>query len=807
MKISLSWIQDFVDLPKLSAEKIGDSITRHTAEVEEVEDLEKAYEDMIVGKVLSTNKHPNADRLTIAQVDIGKEIPVQIVCGGQNLKPNMLVAVAIPGAKVKWHGEGDLVTLEEARIRGELSFGMICAGEEIGLATDNPEGATEVHICDLSHLKVKPGTSLAKALGYEGAVLTIDNKSLTHRPDLWSHYGFAREISAIYEKPLKKLDEFLRHKTYTGKKTVDIKIEDNALCPRFSACIMSGIKVEESPEWLKSRLRLAGMNPHNNIVDITNYVMLELGQPMHAYDREVVGSDALGIRYAKKNEKLLTLEGTEHVLSSEDPIICNQKNEPLGIAGVKGGMKSGITGTTTEIILESANFDPVAVRKSAMRNDLRTDASQRFEKSLDPLLTETAIHRAINLIQTICPSAKLESKVTTMGTWKEKSLTIVVSPEKICSKIGLNIPEKEMTRILKALEFDVKKIGKNLTLKVPSHRATRDVSMEEDIVEEIARINGYDKIPAILPSQPIRLPIENEERNFKHTSRNILANSLGFTEVMTYSFYGKDRFEKCGIVEKDHIKILNYLSLDQTHMRISLTPNLLAVIAENCRQMEEIKIFEFGRTYREVGTFMPLEEKRLTAIIAKKGETFYEAKGALETFFKVFRVNNYELKPTKDPLSYAHPNKSLDILIDGEIIGAIFTVHPAVTESFDIALEVGLFTVNFTKLVKFGRKLQKFTPLPKFPGMEFDVSVLVDKKTTVQSVETAIKDADKDGLLKTIKLFDVYSGKNIPDDKKSLSFRIGMMHADRTLTDAEFQKLKSAVFLALESTGGKIRGS
>jgi len=805
VNISLNWISDFVTLPKLSGEEIGRKLTTHTAEVEGVIDQAKNYEKMVIGKVTALAKHPGADRLNVVKVDIGGRENVQIVCGGQNLFEGMLVAVGLPGAWVRWHGEGDLVELSEAKIRGESSYGMICAGEEISLPADNTADSKEVRIADLTATKAKAGTPLAKALDRSDIVLEIDNKSLTHRPDLWGHYGIARELAAITEAKLTPLDKFISIPTAKGKAQVKVDIVDAALCPRFSSVILSGIQIAPSPSWMKARLEAAGMNSHNTIVDITNYVMLELGQPLHAYDRKVLGTDALNVRFAKKGEKLLTLEGGEHELTTEDPLICNGKNEAIGLAGVKGGLNSGISDSTTEIILESANFNPVPVRKSAMRHDLRTDASQRFEKSLDPALTEIAIKRAIHLIMELCPTAKLEGPVSTVGSWKAAEIVISMDPESVCSKIGVPIATPTMVKILKALEFGVTKDGKLLKVTVPSHRATRDVSIEEDLVEEIARSYGYNNIPAILPSKPIKLPMENVERTLKHSARSILALGLGFTEMLNYSFYSKDRLQKCALNEKEHFTISNPLSLDQTHLRTTLTPNLLANVAANCRERESIKIFELGHTYKEIGEFMPLEEKRLTAMVAGKNETFYDAKGALENFLKAFLVKDYELVPSKKPLPYAHPKKSMDLVVKGKTIGTLFTVHPATLNAFDIALGVSVFSLHFSDLVHTGRAVPHFTPLAKFPAMHFDVSVLVDHQKTVAELESAIHSVSSE-VIESVSLFDTYEGKGIPEGQKSLSFSVTLRHPDRTLTDSEFQELYSSACQALVKAGGTIRG-
>ncbi len=810
MKISLDWISDFVQLPSLAAEELGKKLTTHTAEVEGVEDLDKAYENMVIGVVKSLKKHPEADRLHLVETAIGEQ-SVQIVCGGQNLKEGMRVAVALPGAWVKWHGEGDLVQLSETKIRGQSSYGMICAGEEIGLDNDNPKGSTEVRICDLTLMAKdhSAGTPLSEVLGKKGAILEIDNKSLTHRPDLWSHYGMAREFSAIFGNPLKSLNEFLSIPKAKTSTQIKVDIQDQTLCPRFSSAIVTGVQVEASPAWMQARLKAAGMNAHNNIVDITNYVMLELGQPMHAYDRRRTG-DSLHVRYAKEGETLLTLEGVEHPLHIEDPLICNSEDLAIGIAGVKGGMQSGVQESTTEIVLEAAHFDAIAIRKSSIRHNLRTDASQRFEKHLDPSLTEQALQRAIHLILKLCPNAKLEGDIHTVGTWKAQAIEIQLDPKRVSSKVGIEITEEEISKILSSLEFTVSKEKDRLKVLVPSHRASKDVRIEEDLVEEVARIYGYDKIPALLPHQMVKLPIENIERNRKHEARKILALGLGFTEVMSYSFYGKAQLEKCGLGEESHLRVLNPLSQDQALMRTSLTPNLLEVIAKNAREKDSIRIFEFGHTYKDTGKFMPLEEKRLTAVVSKKttqkNDSFQEAKGALEDFLNSFGVKDFKFKVSTDVLPYAHPKKSLDLWYRGKNIGVLFMVHPATLKAFDIALESAIFSINFSTLIQSGCEEVRFKALAKFPSSIFDVSVLVDEKTMVESVIKTIQSVDQSDWMEQIKLFDIYTGKNIPEGKKSLSFKITLRSNEHTLTEDEFQKIQSGVFDALISQGGAIRG-
>jgi phenylalanyl-tRNA synthetase beta chain len=807
MQISLNWLKEFVDCKKSGAE-VGDLLTEHTAEVEGAEDQATNYKNMVVGKVTELKKHPGADKLSLNQVDIGEKDPVQLVCGGENLKEGMLVAIALPGANVRWHGEGELVELSEAKIRGEKSFGMICAGEEIGLASDNPPDAKEVRIKDLSHLNVKPGTPLAEALNKNDVALDIDNKSLTHRPDLWGHYGMARELAAILKTPLKPYEDLTTFKPGKVTETLTIKIEDSKISPLFSGCIMTNVTIKESPQWIKSRLQAVGVNPISNVVDITNLVMVELGQPMHAYDRKVVENDTLVVRFAKEGEELETIDHKKRKLTAQDPLVTNGK-KAMGLAGIMGGAGSEISDDTTEVIFEAANWDPIIVRKSSTRHGLRSDASQRFEKGLDPNLAELAVKRAINLLQECDPDCVLSSEITTMGDWKYQAQTITLNPTTACNKIGVEISTPDITKILESLDFTVTTKKELLEVTVPSHRATGDVSIEEDLVEEIARMHGYNEIPAILPDLPIRLPLKNEARMHKHDARNILAHSLGFTEAMHYSFYNEEMFKKCGLENMRHIKVFNYLSSDQTHMRVSLVPGMLKSIAQNSKIKSEMRLFEIGRTYKEIGEFMPLEEKWLIGAFAdqSKDEIFYKIKGAFDAFIKEFKPKGVMTRPSTTPPSYAHPKKCLEVLQRGNVIGHIFTLHPGVAQAFELEHNVGLFELNFTKLVEHGRDIADFEELPKFPSMPFDVSILIDRKKQVLAVEKAIKKGDKNGLVRNIQLFDTYEGKGIPEDKKSLAFNIELRHDERTMNDKEFHETKDSIFKSIGEIGGEVRGN
>lgn len=804
MYISLNWLKDFVEIPDLLDKQVlADEITLKTAEVEKVTKEAEAFENIVVGHVVTMLAHPNADKLRIAKTSIGKET-VQIVCGGENLKEGMYVVVAKPGAKVRWHGEGDLITLEKTKIRGEESFGMICASSEIGI--DNPEEGPR-DIMDLSALKPKTGTPLSELFEKNDIILEFDNKSLTHRPDLWGHYGIAREIAAITNKKFTPLKPSV--KIPEKGESVKVEIKDFELCPRYCGLIIKNIKVAESPDWIKKRLKATGHGTHNNIIDITNYVMTELGQPMHAFDKTFI-EGGITVRTAEKNEKIVTLDGKENKLATDMLVIADHK-KALAIAGVIGGEKSGITEKTTEIILESANFNAASVRRTSTKIGTRTDSVQRFEKSLDPHLAELAILRAAELILKVCPDAEIAGPITDIKKFNETPIKIDLDLQKAISKIGVDISKKEIKEIFEKLEFKIEeKNSETLTLTVPTFRASKDVSIEDDLIEEIARIYGYDNIPATLPALPTQLPQENTERFKKHKTRELLSYGLGFNETTNYSFYGADTLAACLLPEDGHLKILNFLSEDQTHMRTTLVPNLLKNLQVNVKILDEIRIYEIGRTYIETGDFYPKEEKKVSGAILKgkkEEDPFYEAKGVVEAFFERFNLKKIKIAKGVKNAPYAHPGKSVSYIDEhGQTVAEVFSLHPIVQKNHDLGkYSIALFEINFTEATKLEQPTRTFQALPKFPSINIDISVLVNRTTEIGAIREAIRKANEK-LVTQAELFDIYEGENMGKDKKSVAFKVTLQAPDRTLTDEEMTQIQSQIFKNLEKLGGIIRG-
>ncbi|MBU1446238.1 phenylalanine--tRNA ligase subunit beta [Patescibacteria group bacterium] len=801
MKVSLNWIKDFVDIDTTKEpQKLADLITVRTAEVEEVADLAGNFKNMVVGKIEKIGPHPDADKLQVTQTNVGGKT-LQIVCGASNIYEGMLAPVAMSGAMVRWHGEGDPVELKPTKLRGVLSDGMLCAGEEIGVES-KIDG-----IYDLTGVGFKEGTALSKVFSKDDVVIEIDNKSLTHRPDLWGHYGIAREIAAITGKPLKKMD-LSKVKFPSSGESPKIEVKNFDLCPRYCGVIITGIVVKESPDWLKERLMAIGYRPISNIVDITNYVMAELGQPLHAFDKNYIKGWII-VRNAEKGEKITTLDGQERKLDEKTLLIADHE-KAVAIAGIMGSENSEINDGTTEIIIESANFNPESIRKSSTRLGLRTEAVQRFEKSLDPVLAETAMRRTCQLILEVCPGAKIAGPFTDVNQGLPKPLKVDLDVQKVSSKIGVSISLEEAQKMLESLDFEtVKKSEKILTVKIPSFRATKDVSIEDDLVEEITRLYGYENIDPTLPDLPIIVPMRNKERTLKHEVRKQLAFVFGMTEIYNYSFYGKDEMTKALIEDKDHIELQNYLSQDQTHLRTTLVPNMLKNIVSNLRFYEDIKIFEIGRTYREIGQYFPLEEKWIGGAIAhkknQKMSPFYEAKSIVTEFLKQFFKCEVEISEQSKAPSYAHPSRCAKIKYQGQVIGNVFEVHPLVLSNFEIQAATAMFELNFTKMCSFDENFVKYSQIPKFPGIEIDVSVVIDSTKKVAELEKAIMKADEN-LIKRVRLFDIYEGENVGQGEKALAFRVLLQAIERTLTDEEMAKIQQKIFANLQKLGGTIRG-
>lgn len=805
MYISRNWLKEYVDIPDLDPKTLAHRITMHIAEVEQIEDTGEALNNIIIAKVATIDNHPNADKLKVTQVDTGNG-SVQIVCGGTNLIEGQIIPLALPGAMVKWHGEGDLIAIKKGKIRDIESNGMICASSEIGI-TDPNEGPTE--ILDLKRLypekNFQIGQSLKDALELSDMLIEIDNKSITHRPDLWGVYGFARDLSVVFETPLKSIDLNTDIKIENQSKNLSIENNCQEECPRYMAVKVDNIKIQTSPTWLQEKLKSAGISPKNNIVDATNYIMLLHGQPMHAFDSSKVDGGII-VRKAKDKEQFLTLDGSEKELTTEDLVIADH-TKAIALAGVMGGGNSEVDNNTTSIIIESANFHPVTIRKSSQRHGIFTDSSQRFEKSLDPNNAQNALIDILNLIQKLLPESKVVTSIIDVNHSNSIPKPITLNTKRVERYLGYSIPQEEIINILNALKFNTEIISdKEVKVTPPSFRATKDIGIEEDLIEEIARIKGYENIPDILPSTPSKFPKPNDKLILSNHIRDFLTNTFKAYEVMNYSFNNEESITSGLLNIEDHIGIENPLSNDQSHLRTYLFPNLIKTYKNNILKEKDLTFYEFGNTYKKSKPGnLPDEQSFLNILTTKKQDNspLYYNKQILSDLLKSLGHSHFQLNEGKAE-NFCHPNKYGEIIVHGKKVGFIGEIHPKVKKNYGIKEDLSLLELNINLLSTLKPKTTTFKQLNKFPGMSIDVSIIFNKKTKYSDIEKVIKKTNSK-LIKDITLFDVFESEKIGTDNKAYAFNVLLQSDERTLTDAEMNEVHSEIFKNLEKAGGILR--
>lgn len=802
MYLSLNWIKDWLKLPKdLDGKQVGLDFTMATVEVEEVLDQKESLAGVVVGKVEEITKHPDADRLQVCQVDIGGEKREQIVCGGTNLSKGMLVAVAKVGTKVKWHGEGELVELQKTKIRGVESSGMIVASSEIGLENLFP-AESEKEIMDLSELKLKVGQELSEALKLNDIIIDVDNKSINHRPDLWGQYGMARELAAIYK--VKLADYKVAELKEKNELKLKVDVLDKENCFRYLGLAIKNIKVAESPLELKKKLEAVGIRPINNIVDVTNYVMYELGQPMHAFDARQIEGANIVVKQAKKGESFVTLDGEKRKLPEGALMICDSKKN-VALAGIMGGQNSEISDDTTEIILESANFKAASIRKTSMALGLRTESSARFEKSLDPVLAETAIKKAAEMILELCPDAYVASKLVDVNNNPFKEITLEVPEDLINKRFGVEIPTKEIKDILTRLQFGITYKAKKFTIKVPSFRATKDISIPEDIVEEVARVYGYDNIDATLPVVHVREPVMDVARRSERDIILWLAWSQAYNEVYNYPFSDQEWIKKLDFEVNQHIKVKNSISPELSYLNISLLPNLFKKAEENLRWYEEFKIFELQRVFdknqkgfyhtdNSKKKFLPKQEKYLAGVEVSKAsaeDLFLSVKGLVESMMEHWQID-WDIESTN--LSYA--NTAYVVKHQDIEFGHFGILDMSLFDSRDIKVNVAFWELNFSSLVKYISNKKRYQSLPKFPSIKRDMAIQVDDNMAWRDIEADIYKVTP--LIRSIELFDIYKGKGVAPGMKSLAYHLEFRSDDRTLLAEDVDELMNEILAILE---------
>ncbi|MBU1017735.1 phenylalanine--tRNA ligase subunit beta [Patescibacteria group bacterium] len=790
MKISLNWLQDFIDLTEKDNEKIKEVITARSAEVETMENVGTSLTGIILGKVDELMPHPDADKLTLAMVNNGQE-QIKVVCGGSNLKEGMKVAFAPVGTVVKWHGT-DVMKLERVKIRGEESFGMICSSPEIGLEEMFPlKGDHE--IVDLSHIDAPIGTPLAKALGLDDVVLDVDNHAITNRADLFSHRGFAREFVA---NGLGKWKKDVKTQDFASPNTpapINIKIKDPALCPSYQAVYLTGIEVKESPEWMKKRLTACGIRPISNIVDITNYVMLELGMPMHAFDPDQVKGKEWIMRKSKKGEKVITLDGQEIELI-DGVTVLDDGHEIFDLCGIMGGLHSGINKKTKRILLHAPVYNPSLTRWAVRGLNVISDAAIIYEKGVDKELAKDGLARSVELILELCPDTKVASEVIEFKDYKPENRVIKLHAKQIERLVGVAIPDRTTNKILTDLGFGSKKTKEGFEVSVPSWRLN-DVNMEADVIEEVARIYSYDKIPFTMPCTSINpIPVNKRHALEKQIKEELTA--FGFSEICTFSFLGPDLLKKCGMeVGNTSVEVANPISGDLSVMRQSLLPWTLEMVTDNLRYQKQFRLFEINRTYYKKGEDV---EESTQLIMASVGEGFRDLQGIVEAV-------GITLKTSKSSAAYQHPGRIADLVFRGKNVGRLYELHPQIAKNFGIKTTIIVAEVDLETIheMKIGQR-PTFTELPKYPAIQLDVSILIPKKDSAEKFSNAIEKTDKT-LVKKIELTDEYQGENIGKDKRSLTYSITYRSDKETLTDDQVNNIHQKVLANLKSAGAVIR--
>ncbi len=804
MLVSLKWVGDYVKLPSiLDPKQIAMDLTMTTVEVEKIIDLASPFARIEIAVLEEVAPHPDADRLRVCQCKFANERS-QVVCGGANVAVGMKVAVARPGAVVK---KGDS-TLEMGvtTIRGVESFGMICSAGELGLEDlFPPEG--EKDIIDLSALPCEPGQSLAEAIEYDDIVLEIDNKSLTNRPDLWGHYGIARELAAIYSCELEELVDFA---PLTSSGDLSVTIEDPQQCRRYTATRIEGVSVDEAPFWMRARLARVGQRPINLLVDLTNYVMLATGQPTHAFDARQL-SGTLDIRNGRADETLTLLDASE-VAVGQDILAITDDTGCLALAGVMGGDRSGIADDTTTMILEAANFEPQGVRRSSGRSGTRTESSTRFEKGLDPLLVDQAVGLFTDLLAGIQPESAPVAHIDVFPA-KPPSVEVTVTVDFICRRLGTTLPSDDIIKLLGRLGFAVQEAQGTLTIAVPSWRATGDVDIPEDIVEEVARLYGYENLAFIAPKVELTAAVNQPRHRLDRRMRETLAFRCGMQEIFSYPWVEEKYLTAAGMADADCVALATPPAPDIARLRPSLVPQLLKAIASNLRYTRSFRLFEVASIYGpatgdQEGEQLPTQTKRVAGALvgSDAAALFSEAKGILEILGRTVQTEplSLALGDVAQSAEWANPAATLEIHGKDVRLGMVAVLTSKAKRLAGIRLaEAVLFEIDLGSIEPLPSRHNVFEPLPEFPEVEFDVSYVVDLDVTWSQVLKAIDGAHH--LVRDVTFIEEYRGSQVPDGKKSVTLRLLLGSHLSTLTTPHIDEASGEVMARLEALGAEIR--
>ena len=786
MKLNRKWInEEFVDLSHVSDKEYVEAMTVFGQKVETYERMDAEIKNVVVGKVVSIVRHENSDHMWVCQVDVGQEEPVQIVTGAQNVHEGDLVPAALHNS---WLPGG--VHITKGKLRGEKSNGMLCSFQELGLTENDLPGVFADGIWILNDENCVPGDDINKVIGNDDTV--VDFEITNNRPDCYSIIGLARESAAAFGKVMRHHEPVVKG---SGEGSIfeklDVEVPAEDLCNRYSARMVANVKVGPSPKWMRQRLRANGIRPINNIVDITNYVMLEYGQPMHAFDYRYVTSGQIVVRRAVEGESLTTLDGVVRPLKPGMLVIADGE-KPIGLAGIMGGENSEIREDTVSVVFESANFNGTSVRQTALALGMRTEASGKFEKNLDPMMTVPAVQRACELVELLECGDVMDGTIDVIN-YVPQPKTLPLEPDKINHLLGTQIPREDMVKYLNLLEIPVE----GDEIQVPSWRP--DLNLMADIAEEVGRSYGYNEIPTTAfktSTQGGYTPMMLAE-----SKAGTLCRALGYSEIITYSFVSPAIFDQIRLPEdsplRHALRIQNPLGEDTSIMRTIALPSMLDILSRNnAYHNKSAKLYELAKIYLPVeDQALPEEPKMLLLGTYGANENFYTLKGELEAIMTGLRLPKASYTAVQDNPSY-HPGRCAMVSVNGVELGYMGQVHPLVAKNYGFDGEVYCAEINFTKAFQLRLPEPTFTPLPKYPAVSRDLALICDEEITVAQVEDVIV-ATAGKLLRQVKLFDVYRGVGGPEGKKSLAFSLELRADDRTLTDADSEAVTTKVLSAL----------
>ena len=790
MDLPMSWLGDYTDITGVTPKEYSDKMTMSGSKVEGVENLGRELDKVVVGKVLGCEDHPDSDHLHVCMVDVGEDEPIQIVCGAPNVAVGQKVPVALNGSTLPGG-----MKIKKGKLRGVMSNGMICSHDELGIEPSRLGYEPEYGILVLDETS-EIGSDVKDLFGLNENVVEFEITS--NRPDCFSIIGLARETAATFKKPFNVPVPTFNETDGDINDMISVSISDPEKCTRYCARAVKNVKIGPSPKWIRERLEACGVRAINNIVDITNYVLLEYGQPMHAFDIRDIAGAKINVRRANDGEVIKTLDEEDRTLTSDDLVIADS-DRAIAIAGVMGGFNSEIKDDTTTVVFESAMFDAASVRLTAQRLGLRTESSSRFEKGLDYNNTVPAIERACQLVQMLGCGENVTGMIDVMGN-VEENVSIKFRPEKINAFLGTDVSTDEMVRIFTALEIKVDM--DNMTLYPPSFRP--DLLAEADIAEEVARFYGYDVIPTTLMTGATTCGIKTPEQQLESEISTILT-SQGLYEIYTYNFQSPSMLDKLNVASdselRNQVKISNPLGEDTSVMRTTMAGSMLETLARNYNyRTKSAKFFELGRVYIPTTKGQLPDEPRTLMIGMYGGVDFYDIKGVCEEMFAQLRIKDVEYERLSDNPVY-HPGRSAKIMLNGKQLGVIGEVHPSVARNFEIGTKTYIGEIDFTAVFNAVDTDVKYVPLTRFPAVTRDFSIVVDKMTPVAAIEKVIKKAGGK-LLSKLELSDVYTGSQIPEDKKSVMYKAEFKAPDRSLTGEEADNLHAKIVKNLGSELG-----